>query len=107
MSEKEISIMNLPQFSAEASLTPPSAVYRNNAIFGGATAASVSPAQFGIVGFPMRCCGYSTLLHRFFCVTRNVRPWENCRCEHGYFGDPVILCKPLVATAEVGQFSAG
>lgn len=91
--------MTLPQFSAEASLGPACGVYRGVAISDGA-AAAVSPAQFQVFGFPMRCCGYSTLLHRFICVTRNVRPWENCRCEQGYFGDPVILCKPLVATTE-------
>ena len=94
--------MNMPGFDAESSLGPAFGIYRGKAVFGGLGMGEVSLQQFGASSFlgrfgvPMTCCGYSTWLHRFVCTTRIVSPLEQCACQRGAFGHPVIICRPPV-----------
>ncbi len=98
----------IPGFHAESSLNSPRGSYRTTAGFGASDAADglsvqASPTAFalglglGSVLFPpKRCCGFVPMLQRFVCVTRSVRPLEQCRCERGFLGFPIILCDPPV-----------
>jgi hypothetical protein len=99
--------MNMPGFDAESSLGPTIGTYRGRAVFGGLGTSEVSMSQFDISSlnpslktrfwrFTMTCCGYSTLLHRIVCTTSDVSPFEQCECQRGYYGDPVIICRPPV-----------
>jgi len=94
--------MNMPGFDAESSLGPTTGIYRGKAVFGRLGAGEVSLQQFGASSFlgrfgvTKRCCGYSTLLHRFVCATRIVSPLEQCECQRDFFGHPVIICRPPV-----------
>jgi hypothetical protein len=100
--------MALPGFNAELSLLPATTSYRGRAIFSGPSTGTVAPQRFDATfaferlgrpwwfGFPMTCCGYSTLLHRYVCTTQLVSPFERCQCHRDYFGHPLILCRPPV-----------
>jgi hypothetical protein len=94
--------MNTPGFDAESSLGPTMGIYRRKAVFGGLGMGEVSLQQFGASSFlgrfgvTMRCCGYSTWLHRFVCTTRIVSPLEQCECQRDFFGHPIIICRPPV-----------
>lgn len=88
--------MTLPGFSAEASLERAHGVYRGAAT--GNASGDVRPMTVSATGpwhWPvMRCCGWSSLLGRFVCVSRVRVPWEQCSCTRTPFG-PVILCRPI------------
>lgn len=89
--------MTLPGFGAEASLGQARGIYRGAAI--GNAAGDVRPMTAGGALGPfqwpvMRCCGWSSLLGRFVCVSRVRVPWEQCSCTRTPFG-PVILCRPI------------
>ena len=98
----------IPGFQAESSLDPPQGIYRATAGFGASDAADclslqASPTALaptlrrGIDLFPpIRCCGFVPMLQRFVCVTRPVRPLEQCRCMRDFFGFPIVLCRPPV-----------
>lgn len=97
--------MNMPGFNAESSLDPTMGIYGHisgKVGFGGSCMSEVSMQQFdtssflGRFGVTMRCCGYSTLLHRFVCTTRIVSPFEQCECDQNFIGHPVIICRPPV-----------
>lgn len=93
--------MNMPGFDAESSLGPTMGLYRGKAFFGRLGTSEISMQQFGLppvgrFGVTIRCCGYSTWLHRLVCTTRVVSPLEQCGCERDFFGHPVIICRPPV-----------
>lgn len=95
--------MNIPGFNAEFCLGPASPIYRAKKMFGGSQGEvlmqQLSATPFlGRLDLTMRCCGYSTLLRRFVCTTRSVSPLEHCECRRDYFGHPLIICRPPVAT---------
>jgi hypothetical protein len=98
--------MNMPGFDAESSLGLTMGIYRGEAGFGGSGMGEVSMQQFdtssflGRFGVTMRCCGYSTWLHRFVCTTRIVSPLEQCECQQDFFGHPVIICRPPVLSPD-------
>jgi hypothetical protein len=93
--------MNMPGFDAEASLGPTRGIYRGSADFGGLGTGEVSMQQFGASSFAgrfgvtIRCCRYSTFLHRYVCIERTVSPFEQCECTGGGFG-PIIICHPPI-----------
>lgn len=92
--------MNMPGFNAELSLELTAGTYGWNINIGRSTKNEVFMQQFGTPSFPgslftMRCCGYSTILNRFVCTTKNVSPLEQCECQRNSFG-PVIICRPPV-----------
>lgn len=95
--------MNIPGFDAESSLGPTMGIYRGKAVFGRFGTVAVSMQQFGTFpggfGETMRCCGYSSLLHRFVCITRTVSPLEQCECRRNSFG-PYIICRPPIASPD-------
>lgn len=98
--------MNVPGFNAESSLGSSMGVYQKKAAFGGSGTSEVSMQQFGTsplldrFGVQMRCCGYSTLLHRFVCTTRMVSPLEHCSCQNDFFGHPLITCRPPILSRD-------
>lgn len=98
--------MNIPGFTAEASLGPTIGIYRRKAVFGGVRMGEVSMQQFGASSFlgrfgeTMRCCGYSTWLHRFVCTMRIVLPLEQCECQQDFFGHPLIICSSPVLSPD-------
>ncbi len=100
--------MNMPKFNAESSLGPSMATYQGKAIFSRAGSGEVSLQQFGAssfkgrFGMTMRCCGYSTVLHRFVCTSQDVSPLEQCQCQRDFFGHPVIICRPPVISPDLG-----
>jgi hypothetical protein len=104
----EVQMNGIPGFQAESSLYPPRGSYRVTARASGAvdgfsmqaSLTALAPAVgLGTDVFPpMRCCGYVPMLHRFVCTTRHVSPLEQCRCIRDFFGFPIILCQPPVAT---------
>jgi hypothetical protein len=94
--------MTMPGFNADSSLGPTLGTYRRKTVFGRLGTGEVSLQQFGASSFlerfgvTMRCCGYSTWLHRFVCTTRIVSPLEQCECRRDFLGHPVIICRPPV-----------
>lgn len=104
--------MAFPGFNAERSLLPATTGYRNRTLFTGHVTGTVSLQQFDFAfaserfgypwrfGIPITCCGYSTILHRFVCTTHFVSPFEQCQCQHDYFGHPFITCRPPVLSQD-------
>jgi len=89
--------MNMPGFTAEASLGPTMDHYGSVAVSGGPQGAVLPMQRLGALFREFRCCQF--IQGRFRCTSRLVRPWESCRCIRTQFG-PFILCDPLVATAD-------
>lgn len=96
----------MPGFDAESSLGPTTGIYRGRAVFGRLGTGKVSLQQFGASSFldgfneTKTCCGYSTLSNRFVCTTQIVSPLEQCECQRGFFGDPIIICRPPVLSRD-------
>jgi len=94
--------MNVPGFNAESSLGPARGVYQGKAVFGGSGMGAVFLQQFGAssvlgrFGDTRRCCGFSTLFHRFVCINFLVHPIEQCECGQDFFGHPIISCRSPV-----------
>jgi hypothetical protein len=96
--------MNLPQFSAAASLGPTSGIYRGRIAGGSVGAGDVLPMQ----GFPTtsaigrfhlpteRCCEYAPCLGWVVCTSRLQSPFEQCICKSTCYG-PVFLCRDVGA----------
>jgi hypothetical protein len=90
--------VNIPGFTAESSLGPTKGIYRGKNGFGGSVMGQLSMQQlrgsfFGErVGTRLTCC--SADFH--FCTTRNVFPFERCKCGHDFDGFPIFICQPPV-----------
>lgn len=90
--------MNIPQFNAEASLGPIMGIYRGKTVAGGPERSEISMQQFGglsAIWYRLECCGYSQLLHRFYCISQIVSVFDRCKCRR-FPNGPIILCDPLV-----------
>ena len=95
--------MNVPGFTAEASLSRSTNPYQKSAVFGSSGGVEVLPMQeFTVAAIaaqrlgwhgpferPLTCC--RSFEGRPYCSTTWVPIWENCHCE---FGAPV--CRPPV-----------
>ncbi len=90
--------MNIPGFNATSSLGPTIGLFRGKAGFGGSGMGVLSMQQFrsslfdGRFGTPLRCCSADS----HFCITRNVFPFERCKCGQDFDGAPIFICRPPV-----------
>ena len=90
--------MNLPGFTAEASLGPAMDHY-GGATIPGRSGGGVLPVQLSRLGSlfgQIRCCQF--INGKFRCVSEVRRPWESCRCVRT-IGGPVIICQDMVNQA--------
>lgn len=100
--------MNMPGFSAEASLYQTGnrcrvAADRSSSSDADSLSAQASPLAFtvgvdrGMDGLRMSCCSWKPWLKPpFVCAERIVSPLENCRCTYDWCGDPEIVCRGAV-----------
>jgi len=87
--------MNVPGFDAQSSLGPTIGLFLGKAGFGGSGVGELSIQQFrssffgGRVGTPLTCCSADS----HFCKTRNVFPFERCKCGQDFDGAPIFICR--------------
>src|SRR5713226_5157182 len=93
----------IPGFTAEASLSPTTAKYQGNTVFGSSGAVEVLPMQEftaapiatqSLVWPPpwlklVRCCGWYN--GRIYCTSTWAPVWYNCQCWNG-----AAICRPPV-----------
>jgi hypothetical protein len=95
--------MNMPQFTAEASLGSSANRYRTTIRLGDADNGEVSMQQFSgfqfdhIFGTKLTCCKADDGTRPLFCRTRIVFPFESCSCAHDFDGFPIFNCSSLIA----------
>ena len=90
--------MNMPGFDADLSLGPTIGIYGGNVVSSKLDVGGVSMQQFrgsffgGRFGTPLMCCSADS----HFCITRNVFPFERCKCGQDFDGAPIFICRPPV-----------